>query len=85
MDDLGINEENIKIFFSGNEGFHIYVHKSEYESVGSRERAELSDYIMFRGGIPETFGFKNLTQTNRLFQNLTMLDGMEDLQNICTE
>ena len=36
IDDLGINEENIKIFFSGNEGFHIYVHESKYESVGSR-------------------------------------------------
>ena len=64
IDDLGINEENIKIFFSGNEGFHIYVHKSEYESVGSRERAELSDYIMFRGGIPETFGFRKFN-TNK--------------------
>ncbi|MDC0170104.1 DNA primase, partial [Candidatus Nitrosopelagicus sp.] len=64
IDDLGINEENIKIFFSGNEGFHIYVHKSEYENVGSRERAELSDYIMFRGGIPETFGFRKFN-TNK--------------------
>ena len=58
VDDLGINEENIKIFFSGNEGFHVYVQNSEYESVGSKERAEISDYIMFRGSIPETFGFR---------------------------
>ena len=47
-----------QFFFSGNEGFHIYVPKSEYEDVGSRERAEIADYIMFRGTIPETFGFR---------------------------
>jgi len=56
--DLGINQQSIKVFFSGNEGFHIYVPKSEYEDVGSRERAEIADYIMFRGTIPETFGFR---------------------------
>jgi len=57
-DDLAINPESIQIFFSGNEGFHIYVPKSEYQEIGSKERAEISDYIMFRGAIPETFGFK---------------------------
>ena len=57
-DDLGIDQQNIKIFFSGNEGFHIYVSKSEYDDVGSKERAEIADYIMFRGSIPETFGFR---------------------------
>tara|TARA_Y100001960_G_scaffold153636_1_gene162115 strand:+ start:2412 stop:3533 length:1122 start_codon:yes stop_codon:yes gene_type:complete len=58
IEDLAINEENIKIFFSGNEGFHIYVPNSIYNDVGSKERAEIADYIMFRGSIPETFGFK---------------------------
>ena len=58
VDDLGIGEDKIRIFFSGNEGFHIYVPNSEYEAVGSKERAEIADYIMFRGCIPETFGFK---------------------------
>ena len=57
-EDLGVNEESIRIFFSGNEGFHIYVSNSEYDQVGSKERAEIADYIMFRGSIPETFGFK---------------------------
>ena len=49
IDDLGINPQSIEIFFSGNEGFHIYVPKSEYQEIGSKERAEISDYIMFRG------------------------------------
>jgi len=58
IDDLGIEPQNIKTFFSGNEGFHIYVPKSAYSEMGSKERAEIADYIMFRGSIPETFGFK---------------------------
>jgi len=57
-EDLGITDESIKIFFSGNEGFHIHVQNSVYEEIGSKERAEIADYIMFRGCIPETFGFK---------------------------
>ncbi len=58
ISDLGIKSENIKIFFSGNEGFHLHVPNSEYQELGSKERAEISDYIMFRGAIPETFGFR---------------------------
>ena len=57
-DDFAIEPNNIQIFFSGNEGFHIYVNNSEYQEVGAKERAEIVDYVMFRGVIPETFGFK---------------------------
>ena len=56
--DFGINAENIQVFFSGNEGFHIYVNNSQYQEIGAKERAEIVDYIMFRGMIPETFGFQ---------------------------
>ena len=54
--DLGINKENITVYFSGNEGFHIHVSSAEYEKLDSRHRAELVDYLTFRGAIPETFG-----------------------------
>ena len=57
-EDLGIEEKNIQIYFSGNEGFHVYVYNSQFQKIGSRERAELADYIMFKGAIPETFGMK---------------------------
>ena len=53
--DLGISRQNITVYFSGNEGFHIHV-TSEYENLDSRHRAELVDYLTFRGAIPETFG-----------------------------
>jgi len=54
--DLGIKQNEIHVYYSGNEGFHIYVNNTQYLNLNSRERAELVDYIMFRGAIPETFG-----------------------------
>jgi len=55
--DFNIEEESIKIYFSGNEGFHIYVLNSQYDRAESKERSELADYLMFRGAIPDRFGF----------------------------
>jgi DNA primase small subunit len=56
--DLQIPRDNIIISFSGNDGFHLYVVNSVYNTLGSKERSDLSDYIMFRRAIPEAFGFK---------------------------
>jgi len=56
--DLAIKKEEIEVYFSGNEGFHIRVTNNAYEMLGSQERADLVDYIMFNGAIPETFGIK---------------------------
>ena len=55
-EDLAISEEKIQVYFSGNEGFHIHITNSEYQTLDSRERADLADYIMFNGVIPETLG-----------------------------
>jgi len=57
-DDLGIPHQNITVYFSGNEGFHVHV-TSEYENLDSRHRAELVDYLTFRSAIPDTFGARN--------------------------
>src|SRR5690349_17193812 len=54
--DLAIDNEKIQVYFSGNEGFHVHVENSEYQTLDSRERADLADYIMFNGVIPETLG-----------------------------
>jgi len=56
-DDLHIPSDNITTSFSGNEGFHLYVKGSQYNQLGSKERGNLIDYIMFRNATPETFGF----------------------------
>ena len=57
-EDLAIKKENIQVYFSGNEGFHIHIINSSYQHLGARERNDLVDYIMFRGVMPETFGIK---------------------------
>ena len=67
VDDLGVTPENIHVYFSGNEGFHVYVYDSQFQEIGSRERSELTDYISFRGAIPETFGMKKSKQNRAAF------------------
>ena len=67
IDDLAIDQENIHVYFSGNEGFHVYVHGSQFQQIGSRERSELADYIMFNGIIPETFGMKKFKPNRSSF------------------
>lgn len=69
-EDLNIKREDIQVFFSGNEGFHIYIENSQYQKLGSRERAEIADYIMFRSAIPETFGIKRFNLEKSSFPDL---------------
>ncbi len=70
IEDLGINKEDIHVYFSGNEGFHVYVYNSQFQNLESRERADLADYIMFHGAIPEKFGMKKFNPDRSLFPEL---------------
>ena len=67
IDDLAVTQENIQVYFSGNEGFHVYIYDSQFQKIGSRERSELTDYISFRGTIPETFGMKKFKPNRSSF------------------
>ena len=69
IDDLGVVKENIDVYFSGNEGFHVYVYNSEFQQLGPRERSDLADYIMFKGIIPETFGMRKFKPDKNMFPN----------------
>lgn len=53
--DLGV--EGAAVYFSGNEGFHVHAPDPGYAALDSRARAELCDYISFRGATPESMGF----------------------------
>ncbi len=70
MHDLGISKENIHVYFSGNEGFHVYVYNSQFQHLGSRERSELVDYILFKGINPETLGLNKSKPASSIFPNL---------------
>ena len=68
--DLNIKKEQIEVYFSGNEGFHIRVTNNDYEPLGSQERADLVDYIMFNGAIPESFGIKRQNNSKTFLPTL---------------
>jgi len=70
INDFDIPKKNIQVFFSGNEGFHVYVLKSQFQKLGSRERSELVDYLMFRSAIPETFGMKRFDPERSSFPEI---------------
>ena len=53
-DDLGIADTTV--YFSGNEGFHVHADDADYAKLDSRARAELCDYVSFRGATPESLG-----------------------------
>ena len=67
IDDLAIDKEKIQVYFSGNEGFHVYVYDSQFQQIGSRERSELVDYIMLNGILPGTLGMKKFKPTSSSF------------------
>lgn len=56
--DLGISEDGISTYFSGNAGFHVHVACDAFFELDSRARADLTDYITLRGLIPEALGMK---------------------------
>ena len=66
-EDLDVQQNDIHVYFSGNEGFHVYVYNSQFQQLGSRERSDLTDYIMFNGVIPETFGMKKFKPNRSSF------------------
>ena len=54
--DFGVRD-GVRVYFSGNEGFHVHVHDEEMAGLDSAGRADLADYLAFRGALPERFGF----------------------------
>ncbi len=47
--DFGISANEISVYFSGNNGFHVHVDSKKFTALSSRERAEISDYIRGTG------------------------------------
>ncbi len=54
INDLGSFE--YKIYFSGNNGFHIHIDDKDLISLDSNARREIADYVSGKGIIPEIFG-----------------------------
>lgn len=60
--DFGIESDDIATYFSGNEGFHMHVTGSAFAELGSRERAELVDYILLKDIMPDRLGMSRQTR-----------------------
>lgn len=75
VEDLGLRPEDIQIYFSGNEGFHVHARAAQLEALSFRERGELADYIGFKGAIPERFGMSRQQTKETLRYTLPKLNG----------
>jgi DNA primase small subunit len=57
-EDLGILDENIEIFFSGNAGYHVHVDDSLFRNLDSPSRADIVDYISGNGLMIDSIGVR---------------------------
>lgn len=57
--DLGILNDSVEIFFSGNAGYHVHVDDSQFRLLDSPSRADIADYISGNGFLIDSFGVRN--------------------------
>ncbi len=49
MDDLGFDEKDLKVFFSGGRGYHVHVVEDSVYQMSSDSRREIANYIRGEG------------------------------------
>ncbi|MHA1714304.1 MAG: DNA primase small subunit domain-containing protein [Promethearchaeota archaeon] len=49
ISDLGIEPSSLKIYFSGNRGYHVHLEEEAFRRLSSYERREIADYITGTG------------------------------------
>ena len=62
--DFGVSGSNIRIFFSGNAGYHVSVAGSSFESLDQRGRSEISDYLTAQGILTEMLFSPRMTPSD---------------------
>jgi DNA primase small subunit len=65
--DLGMQRNNIRIYFSGNNGFHIYIGDGEYMPLDSQARSDIVGYLSGAGLLAESVGVRKGRQENMSF------------------
>jgi DNA primase small subunit len=56
--EIGVEDDNISVYFSGNSGFHLYVYDACFHHLDSRARSDLAGYILGNGIGPEVIGVR---------------------------
>ncbi len=49
MEDLGFAEDEVKVYFSGNRGYHVHVENESIRLLDSMARKEIVDYVIGLG------------------------------------
>ncbi|MEW6605268.1 MAG: DNA primase small subunit domain-containing protein, partial [Thermoproteota archaeon] len=65
--DLGIQQSDIHVYFSGNNGFHIHVSDSAYVPLDPQARSDLVGYISGTGLMAESVGVRKGNVENLFF------------------
>lgn len=66
-DDLGVQQSDIHVYFSGNNGFHIHVSNNAYVSLDPQARSDLVGYISGSGLMAESIGVRKGNTENLFF------------------
>lgn len=48
-EDFGIAPENIRVFYSGNRGYHVHVNQEDFLNITGEGRREIVDYLLIQG------------------------------------
>jgi DNA primase small subunit len=63
MNDLGIKEKSIRIYFSGNNGYHIHVLDDEFYRLDSQARSDIVGYLMGNDIMTESIGVRKASSS----------------------
>ncbi len=63
MNDLGIKEQSIHIYFSGNNGYHIHVLDDEFYRLDSQARSDIVGYLMGNDIMAESIGIRKVSSS----------------------
>jgi DNA primase small subunit len=65
--DLGMQKDNIHVYFSGNNGFHIHIYDSAFVPLDPQARSDLVGYISGSGLMAESIGVRKGSADNLFF------------------
>jgi DNA primase small subunit len=63
INDLGIKEQSIHIYFSGNNGYHIHVLDDEFHRLDSQARSDIVGYLMGNDIMAESIGIRKASSS----------------------
>ena len=63
INDLGVKEQSIHVYFSGNNGYHIHVLDDEFHRLDSQARSDIVGYLMGNDIMAESIGIRKASSS----------------------